>query len=56
MGEGQIEGEGEGSNQWASGRLRMRTKVVVIIHVIVTKRCIYVNNEIYNSCYNENAL
>jgi hypothetical protein len=29
VGEGQIEGEDEGSDQWARGRLRVRAKVVI---------------------------
>ncbi len=29
MGEGHIEGEGAGSDQWARGRLRVRAKVVI---------------------------
>ncbi len=29
MGEGQIEGEGEGSDQWARGRLMVMAKVVI---------------------------
>ncbi len=35
--EGQIEGEGVGSNLWA--------KVVIVIPVIVTKGCNYMNYE-----------